>query len=105
MLGGGQSCALNLANERGHSVKEVIAATERVTGRSVRVENAPRRPGDPPVLIGTADRARNVLGWTPARSDLEYQISDGWSWMKKQNQLRGRSTSFTPPQQAEQVST
>src|SRR5262249_37365949 len=83
MLGGGQSCALNLANERGHSVKEVIATTERVTGRSIRVENAPRRPGDPPVLIGTADRARSLLGWSPARSDLEHQISDAWSWVRK----------------------
>jgi len=104
MLGGGQSCALNLANERGHSVKEVIAATERVTGRSIRVENAPRRPGDPPVLIGTADRARSLLGWSPARSDLEHQISDAWSWIRKQNQLPGRSTSFTPRQQAEHAS-
>jgi UDP-glucose 4-epimerase len=68
------------------------------------VENAPRRPGDPPVLIGTADRARSLLGWSPARSDLEHQISDAWSWIRKQNQLPGRSTSFTPQQQAEQVS-
>jgi UDP-glucose-4-epimerase GalE len=86
LLGGGQSCALNLANARGHSVKEVIVATERVTGRSIRVENAPRRPGDPPVLIGSADRARGVLGWAPARSDLQLQISDSWNWIEKQNQ-------------------
>jgi UDP-glucose-4-epimerase GalE len=99
LLGGGRSCALNLANERGHSVKEVIAATERVTGRGIRVENAPRRAGDPPVLIGAADRARKLLGWTPARSDLQHQISDAWHWMKKQTQLPGRGTSFTPRQQ------
>jgi UDP-glucose-4-epimerase GalE len=82
LLGGGQSCALNLANACGHSVKEVIAATGRVTARSIRVEAAPRRPGDPPILVGSADRARDVLGWKPERSDLQRQISDAWNWLK-----------------------
>jgi UDP-arabinose 4-epimerase len=80
LLGGGTSCALNLANTHGHSVKEVIATTERVCGRTVRLKAAPRRIGDPPVLVGNAERARALLGWQPVRSDLQIQITDAWNW-------------------------
>jgi len=95
LLGGGQSCALNLANSRGYSVNEVIAAAERVVGRGIRVQRAPRRPGDPPVLIGTAERARQLLGWKSDRSDLQRQIADAWRWMKNHDPSRG-SISFMP---------
>jgi UDP-arabinose 4-epimerase len=80
LLNGRESCALNLANARGYSVREVISTTERVSGRAVRVEIAPRRAGDPAVLIGDARRASDLLGWTPKRSDLEVQIRDAWNW-------------------------
>ena len=83
LINGGRSCALNLANERGYSVREVIARAERVTGKPIRVEIAPRRPGDPAVLIGSSDRARDLLGWKPARSELAVQIQDAWNWMTK----------------------
>ena len=83
LINGGRSCALNLANERGYSVREVIATAERVTGKPIRVEIAPRRPGDPAVLIGSSDRARDLLGWKPARSELAVQIQDAWNWMTK----------------------
>jgi UDP-glucose-4-epimerase GalE len=82
LLGGGASCSLNLSNARGYSVKEVIAVAERVSGRSIRVNIAPRRLGDPPVLVGAFARAQAKLGWEPARSDLESQISDAWNWMQ-----------------------
>jgi UDP-glucose-4-epimerase GalE len=82
---GGATCALNLANTRGYSVKEVIAAAERVTGKTVPVEVAARRPGDPPVLVGSAERAKQVLGWTPKRPDLDVQIKDAWNWMIEHN--------------------
>src|SRR5262249_51598114 len=85
LLAGGKSRALNLANARGYSVKEVIAAAETVCGRPIPVEIAARRPGDPAVLIGDASRAHTVLGWKPARSDLKMQIADAWSWMKWRN--------------------
>jgi UDP-arabinose 4-epimerase len=81
---GGRSCALNLANERGYSVKEVIAAAEKVGGRSISSEIAPRRTGDPPILIGDASRAHALLSWSPARSSLEIQIRDAWNWMSAQ---------------------
>jgi UDP-arabinose 4-epimerase len=82
LLNGGESGALNLANARGFSVKEVIAAAEKVCGRVVPHEPACRRPGDPPVPIGDASRARALLGWRPARSDLTMQIEDGWNWVQ-----------------------
>ena len=88
LLAKGESCSLNLANSRSHSVKEVIAAAERVCGCTIPANVAPRRPGDPAILIGAADRARNLLGWVPTRSDLETQIADAWNWMRCQRPLR-----------------
>jgi UDP-arabinose 4-epimerase len=82
LLAGGESCALNLANARGFSVKEVISAAERVCGQQIKVQTTARRPGDPAVLIGAADRAHTLLGWKPARSDLGLQIADAWNWYK-----------------------
>ena len=83
LLAKGKSCAINLANARGYSVKEVIAAAERVCGATIFAKAAPRRAGDPPILIGSADLARARLGWMPTRSDLEAQIADAWKWMKR----------------------
>jgi UDP-arabinose 4-epimerase len=83
LLHGGESCALNLSNARGYSVKEVITVAERVCGRPIRTEIAARRLGDPPVLIGDANRARATLGWKPQRSELRTQIADAWNWIKK----------------------
>ena len=85
LLAGGKSCALNLANARGYSVREVIATAETVCGRSIPSEIVARRPGDPPVLIGDASRAHALLGWKPTRSSLEMQIADAWRWMKSRN--------------------
>jgi UDP-glucose-4-epimerase GalE len=81
LMAGGASAALNLANSRGYSVKEVIAECERVSGRAIAREISPRRPGDPATLIGSAARAREVLGWMPQRSALETQIADAWRWL------------------------
>ena len=85
LVDGGGTCAVNLANERGYSVLEVVAVAERVTGKSIQIELAPRRPGDPAVLIGALHRARTLLGWKPERSDLEIHIRDAWKWMTRQS--------------------
>jgi UDP-glucose-4-epimerase GalE len=85
LMSGGESTALNLANTKGYSVRDVIAAAERVCGRGISVELANRRPGDPPILVGSAERARALLGWTPARSELDIQVSDAWKWILSQN--------------------
>ena len=85
LRGGGASGAFNLANANGHSVKQVIAAAEKVCGRSIPTKAAPRRAGDPPALVGSNERARAVLGWVPARSELEVQIADAWKWFSSRN--------------------
>jgi UDP-glucose-4-epimerase GalE len=83
ILNGGTSCALNLANSRGYSIKEVIAVAEKVSGCAVPLEIVERRVGDPPVLIGDAGLARLVLDWRPVHSDLEIQIRHAWNWLKQ----------------------
>ena len=85
LLAGGKTCALNLAKSRGFSVMEVIEAARRVCEKPISVKNVPRRSGDPAILVGLADRARMLLGWTPARSALEQQIADAWNWMLRKN--------------------
>jgi UDP-glucose-4-epimerase GalE len=83
LIDGGLTCALNLANERGFSVLEVIEMAKRVSGKPIQIQIAPRRPGDPPTLIGSSERARTLLGWGPTRSELAQQVSDAWNWMTK----------------------
>ena len=80
---GGAGTALNLATGRGYSVREVIAAAERVTGRPVPRHEAPRRPGDPPVLVADATLAREVLDWVPHHSDLDTIIATAWKWHRR----------------------
>lgn len=84
LLAGHVSCVCNLANSRGHSVAEVIKVAEKVCARSIRTDIAPRRAGDPPILIGVANRAKKLLGWFPQCSDLEMQIIDAWNWLNRQ---------------------
>jgi UDP-glucose 4-epimerase len=79
---GGASEYLNLGNGTGYSVLEVLEATKRVTGLEVPHENAPRREGDPPRLVGDATRAREVLGWQPKRASLEEIIRSAWEWQE-----------------------
>ncbi|MBF0256861.1 MAG: UDP-glucose 4-epimerase GalE, partial [Gammaproteobacteria bacterium] len=80
---GGASDRFNLGNGQGFSVREVIAAAERVTGRPVPMRIGPRRPGDPPRLVGDARRAREQLGWQPQWADLEQIIETAWRWHQR----------------------
>jgi UDP-glucose 4-epimerase len=80
LLAGGESTAINLGNGRGFSVKEVIAVAERVTGAKIPVQMASRRAGDPPVLVGSSEKARQLLGWKPQFADLETIIAHAWAW-------------------------
>lgn len=77
---GGASGALNLATGQGHSVRDVIAAAERVTRRTVPRHEIERRAGDPPALVADAGRARQILGWNPRLSDLETIVATAWRW-------------------------
>jgi UDP-arabinose 4-epimerase len=80
LLAGGGSLALNLGTGAGHSVREVIAAAERVTGRHIARREMPRRPGDPPVLVADVARARALLGWSARLSSLDGILGSAWAW-------------------------
>ena len=67
----------------GYSVKQVIDAARRVTGHEIPTTVAPRRAGDPAVLVASSDRIRRELGWAPTMGDLETIISSAWNWMLK----------------------
>jgi len=76
----GKLKVFNLGNERPASVREVVAAAERVTGKKIPVVEDARRPGDPPTLVASATRAREELGWEPKFPELERIIETAWKW-------------------------
>ena len=77
---GGASATFNLGTEHPSSVRDVIAAVERATGRPVARQVGPRRPGDPAVLFASAARARGDLGWMPGHASLDTIVGDAWAW-------------------------
>lgn len=80
LLKGGQSEMFNLGNGNGFSVKEVIEAAREVTGRPIKVVESDRRPGDPPALVGSAEKARAILGWSPKYADIKDMLRHAWQW-------------------------
>jgi len=80
LLEGGASSTYNLGAEQPSSVREVLAAVERVTGHRVPVVSAARRPGDPVALYASSARIRAELGWVPQRVSLETIVADAWRW-------------------------
>jgi len=83
LVKGNKSCCINLGNGTGFSVLEVIDAAKRVTGKNICVKVSPRRPGDPPELIGSNELAENLLGWEPRFKDIDTIISHAWRWHQK----------------------
>ena len=77
---GGAGEIFNLGNGKGFSVKEMIAAAEKITGQKIKTEFGERRTGDPAQLIASADKARKILGWTPHYADIEEIIRTAWQW-------------------------
>jgi UDP-glucose 4-epimerase len=75
----GEHRIYNLGTGTGYTVREVIDAARRVTGREIPARDEPRRAGDPPQLVAAADRAREELGWQPRRT-LDDMIADAWTW-------------------------
>lgn len=82
---GEPSAAFNLGNGQGFSVKQIIAAAERVTGKKIPVSYAPPRPGDPAVLRADSAKAHAVLKWSPKYSDILTIIEHAWAWEKHQH--------------------
>jgi UDP-arabinose 4-epimerase len=85
LIAGGHSANVNLGTGRGHSIREVIAAVETISGRSVPVVEGPRRAGDPATLIANPQLGQSVLRWTPDKSDLHTIVRTAWHWHQKRS--------------------
>ena len=70
----------NLGNGRGFSSREVVEAARRITGIDIRYRIGPRRPGDPAELVGSAEKARRILGWNPQYEQLDAILQTAWRW-------------------------
>ena len=80
LAGGGESEVLNCGYGRGYSVREVVETVKEVTGRNFKIVEAPRRPGDPPVLVAKAEKIKSTFGWQPRYDDLAFIIKTAWQW-------------------------
>ncbi|WP_020576941.1 UDP-glucose 4-epimerase GalE [Actinopolymorpha alba] len=78
----GRHLVCNLGTSAGSTVREVLDAVRRITGHAVPVVESPRRPGDPPSLVASYDRARTELGWSPQRS-LDSMVADAWAFRQR----------------------
>ncbi|MBQ3864986.1 MAG: UDP-glucose 4-epimerase GalE [Clostridia bacterium] len=72
--------SMNLGVGEGYSNREILSMVEKVTGKSLRVEEADRRAGDPPVLVASSAKARRLLGWEPVHSSLENIVGSAYRW-------------------------
>ena len=79
---GDGNSVFNLGTGKGYSVKQVVAAAEKVTEKKIAFKISPRRPGDPARLVASFAKAENVLGWKPENS-LESILRSAWEWEKK----------------------
>jgi UDP-glucose 4-epimerase len=70
----------NIGNGKGFSVREIIDSVQRVTGKPVKVDDYPRRPGDPAVLVASSERITHELGWSPRFTQLDDIIATAWAW-------------------------
>ncbi len=74
--------SFNLGSSEGFTVLEMISALEKVSGKPVPYEIAPRREGDPSSLVASNAKARKLLGWDPVHSGIEEILLDAWNWEK-----------------------
>lgn len=80
LLSGGESEVFNLGNGNGFSVREVIETAREVTGLEIPAIESDRRSGDAPILVGSSEKARKILGWNPSYADLKEIITHAWQW-------------------------
>lgn len=80
LLEGGDSDVFNLGSEKGFTVKEMLDAARRVTGKEIPAKVAPRRAGDPASLVASPEKVERVLGWKPEYTDIESIIETAWTW-------------------------
>ena len=82
---GGENQVFNLGNGNGFSVKQVIEAARQVTGKEINVVECDRRPGDPPALVGSSEKAKQILGWQSQYADLHQILTHSWNWHQKRH--------------------
>jgi len=87
LIDGGASTIFNLGNGNGFSVKQVIDAARAITGCEIPAVECDRRPGDPPALVGSSERAIQTLGWKPVYPDIESIITHAWNWHQKRHKV------------------
>ena len=85
LLKGGDSEVFNLGNGSGFSVREVIESAKEVTGAEIKIEERDRRPGDPPILVGSSDKASKVLGWRPQYPNIKDILTHAWQWHQRRH--------------------
>jgi UDP-glucose 4-epimerase len=73
----------NIGNGQGFTVLEVIESVRRVTGRPIAVEECPRRPGDPAVLVASSEKIKTELGWKPKFAELDQIVGSAWEWHQR----------------------
>jgi UDP-glucose 4-epimerase len=83
LMDGAESNHYNLGTGSGFSVLDVIERARQITGKNILAENTDRRPGDPPVLIASNEKAIAELGWNPVYADLDDIIGTAWRWHQK----------------------
>jgi len=92
LLNGGNTEVFNLGNAQGFSIQEVIEAARAVTDRPIPVTLADRRPGDPPILVGSGEKAQRILGWKPQYPDLETILKHAWQWHQKRHESHSKDS-------------
>lgn len=87
LLAGNDSNVFNLGNCNGFSVREVIETARKVTNKEIPVIESARRPGDPPILVGSSEKAQKVLRWQPQYAELETILKHAWQWHQKRHAI------------------
>lgn len=80
LMNGGASTAFNLGNGNGYSVRQIIASAEKAVGHKIPTVETDRRPGDPDALVGSAQKAKSLLGWKPQLADIDTIIETAYKW-------------------------
>lgn len=84
---GGEPFVANCGYGHGFSVREVLDTARRITGVDFPIDEGPRRPGDPAVLVADSRRLQSILGWRPRHDDLEYIVATAWRWEQRLREM------------------
>lgn len=86
LLNGGKSGIFNLGNGNGFSVQQVVDTAQQITGKFIKTIVCERRAGDPPILVGSSEKARKLLSWQPRYGNLPTIIKHAWDWHQKRHE-------------------